>query len=423
MSWTLDAAINDWSISVMASTLADRARSAGAAADVERYEAEAEWFARRSLLYRTVFDRDRGFFIGRTADGQWRVGDDFDPADWGDDYTETNAWGTMFTVPHDGAGLVELHGGEAGFVSAIERFFATRETGNSSHSGSYGFAIHEMTEARDIRMGMLGLSNQPAHHIPFFPMFAGRHDEAHRIVRECLERLFVGSDLGQGYPGDEDNGELSAWYIFATIGLYPLAPATGSYVLVPPSVSRTELRQPDAAVTVIERMPGSTGPYVESVSVDGEPWESISIPHKLVASGVHIAFTLSDTPTGWAAASRPVSASDLHGYLDPPNDILPIGGSPLTDDTGAHVVAMAAGETLEFSTVDAIASLYTVTVASAGAYSWTVRLGQPDQVGTAQHRVDEVFEWAGQTRVFRIPRPIGNRACTVFQFTADSPVH
>jgi hypothetical protein len=193
-------------------------------------------------------------------------------------------------------------------------------------------------------------------------------------------------------------------------------------VLVPPSVSRTELRQADAAVTVIERMPGSTGPYVESVTVDGEPWESISIPHKLVASGVHIAFTLSDTPTGWAAASRPVSASDLHGYLDPPNDILPIGASPLTDDTGAHVVAMAAGETLEFSTVDAIASLYTVTVASAGAYSWTVRFGRPDQVGEVQHRVDEVFEWAGQTRVFRIPRRIGNSACTVFQFTADSPV-
>jgi hypothetical protein len=83
---------------------------------------------------------------------------------------------------------------------------------------------------------------------------------------------------------------------------------------------------------------------------------------------------------------------------------------------------MAAGETLEFSTVDAIASLYTVTVASAGAYSWTVRFGRPDQVGEVQHRVDEVFEWAGQTRVFRIPRAIGNSACIVFQFTADSPV-
>jgi hypothetical protein len=270
---------------------------------------------------------------------------------------------------------------------------------------------------------MLGLSNQPAHHIPFFPMFAGRHDDAHRIVRECVERLFVGSDLGQGYPGDEDNGELSAWYIFATIGLYPLAPATGSYVLVPPSVRRTELRQQDASVTVIERMPGSTGPYIESVTVDGEPWESISIPHEVVASGVHIAFTLSDTPTGWASASRPVSASDLHGYLDTPDDVLPIGGSPLTDDTGAHVVAMAAGEFVEYSTPDTIPSLYTVTVASPGAHSWTIGWGRPGQVVDVQHRVDEVFEWSGQTRVFRITSPIDNSvAGSVFRFTADSPM-
>ncbi|WIB36818.1 glycoside hydrolase domain-containing protein [Curtobacterium sp. MCJR17_043] len=150
----------------------------------------------------------------------------------------------MFTAPHDGAGIVDLHGGPTAFDEAFARFSERRETGGTDRSGSYGFAIHEMTEARDIRMGMLGLSNQPAHHIPFFPMFTGRHDDAHRIVRECLDRLFVGSDLGQGYPGDEDNGEMSAWYVFATIGLYPLAPSTGTYVLVPPSVRRTVLRPP-----------------------------------------------------------------------------------------------------------------------------------------------------------------------------------
>ncbi|MEN0103893.1 MAG: GH92 family glycosyl hydrolase, partial [Curtobacterium sp.] len=212
MSWTLDAAINDWSVSVMATALADRTTDA---VERERYTAEAEWFARRSLQYRNVFDRRRGFFIGRTPDGRWREGEGYDPDQWGGDYTETNAWGTMFTAPHDGAGIVDLHGGPEGFDAAIDRFFATQETGATDRAGHYGVPIHEMTEARDVRIGMLGLSNQPAHHIPFFPMFTGRHDDAHRIVREALDRLFVGSDLGQGYPGDEDNGEMSAWYVFA----------------------------------------------------------------------------------------------------------------------------------------------------------------------------------------------------------------
>ena len=408
MSWTLDAAINDWSVSVLASALA---RGTSSAVDAERYEAEAEWFARRSLQYRNVFDRERGFFIGRTPDGQWRAGDDFDPADWGDDYTETNAWGTMFTAPHDGAGVVELHGGERGFLDAFDRFWAARETGSGGHAGSYGTAIHEMTEARDIRLGMLGMSNQPAHHIPFFPMFAGRHDDAHGVIRECVERLFVGSDLGQGYPGDEDNGEMSAWYVFATIGLYPLAPATGTYVLVPPTVGRTELRQEGGAVTVIERAPGSTGPYIAAVTVDGEPWQSISIPHALVKAGAHIVFTLSDTPTGWASETRPVSASEIHGYLDTPDDVLPVAGSPLSDDRARDVVSLSAGEGVEFAVAETVASLYTVTVAAPGVYSWSV-----DWNGT-HHRVDEVFEWAGQTRVFRI-----DGAGDVFRFTADSGI-
>ncbi|WNY35389.1 glycoside hydrolase family 92 protein [Curtobacterium flaccumfaciens] len=220
-----------------------------------------------------------------------------------------------------------------------------------------------MTEARDVRMGMLGLSNQPAHHIPFFPMFTGRHDDAHRIVRESLERLFVGSDLGQGYPGDEDNGEMSAWYVFATIGLYPLAPSTGTYVLVPPSVRRTVLRQPGptppvpdrrasggqavpvgrGTETVIEIAAGSAGRYVASVTVDGSPWTSVSIPHHVVVSASHIVFTLSSEPQGWASDTRPVSASDVHGYRDAPVDVLPVGVSALTDDTGRTVTALAAG--------------------------------------------------------------------------------
>ncbi|SDQ11195.1 alpha-1,2-mannosidase, putative [Curtobacterium sp. UNCCL20] len=406
MSWTLDAAINDWGLAVMASLLASRARTP---ADLARYEAEAEWFSRRSLQYRNVFDPERGFFIGRDPDGSWRIGTEFDPRDWGDDYTETNAWGTAFTAPHDGAGVVDLHGGPDRFDAALDAFFATPETGATTRSGSYGFPIHEMTEARDVRMGMLGLSNQPAHHIPFFPMFTGRHDDAHRIVRECLERLFVGSDLGQGYPGDEDNGEMSAWYVFATIGLYPLAPSTGTYVLVPPSVRRTVLQQPGGAATVIEVADGSAGAYVASVTVDGEPWESVTIPHAVVVAASRIEFTLSPTPLGWASETRPVSASEVHGYRDTPVDVLPPTTS-LTDDDGRTVTTLGAGTSVSFDVPTVESSLYTVTAASPGVLSWEVSLG-----GTRVAVQDAVFDWAGQTRVFRL-----QATGTTFTLTAVS---
>ncbi|WP_258372031.1 GH92 family glycosyl hydrolase [Curtobacterium sp. MCBD17_019] len=418
MSWTLDAAINDWGLAVMARLLADRA--VPGSSEAERLDAEAEWFARRSLQYRNVFHPGLGFFVGRRPDGDWRVeGEAFDPAEWGTDYTETNAWGTMVTAPHDGAGVMALHGGPEGLLAAMARFRAAGETGATDRSGSYGFAIHEMTEARDVRMGMLGLSNQPAHHIPFAPMWAGRHDDAHATLRECVTRLFVGSDLGQGYPGDEDNGEMSAWYVFVTIGLYPLAPATGTYVLVPPTVRRTELHLGDAT-TVVEVAGPCRGPYVASVTVDGEPWESVSIPHAVIARGAHVVFTLSDEPLGWAAGSRPVSASELHGFADTPADVLPVGASPVTDDTGRSVVRLAAGEPVEVPVSVAAASLYTVTVAEPGTYGWTVAWVDADgRVATADERVGEEFAWAAQTRVFRIAGGVERGA---IRFTASRPV-
>ncbi|MFZ7089400.1 GH92 family glycosyl hydrolase [Curtobacterium sp. RRHDQ10] len=428
MSWTLDAAINDWATSVLARALADRSQPGSR--DAVRLDAEAEWFARRSLQYRNVFHRleagehaGLGFFIGREADGAQRVSDaQFDPDQWGGDYTETNAWGTMFTAPHDGAGIAALHGGEAGLLAALAAFRDRHETGSTPVSGSYDGPIHEMTEARDIRMGMLGLSNQPAHHIPFFPMFAGHHDDAHRTVREAVDRLFVGSDLGQGYPGDEDNGEMSAWYVFVTIGLYPLVPASGTYVLVPPSVTRTELRtgRDGGATTVIEiANPEAGGRFIESVTVDGAPWEDVSIPHAVVARGAHIVFTLSAGPTGWASDSRPVSASAIHGFADTPADVLPRGVSPLTDDTGLTRVDLAAGESVDLP-VDAVrVALYTVTVAEPCSIGWSITFDEPDgSFVVADMREDEVFEWPGQTRVFRIEGELADGG--TMRFTATT---
>jgi predicted alpha-1,2-mannosidase len=411
MSWTLDAAVNDWSASRMASLVAER--HAVGSPERERAETEAEWFARRSAQYRTVFSREHGFFVGRRPDGGWRVpADAFDPDEWGHDYTETNAWGTAFTVPHDGAGLAELHGGERALGAALDRFSARPETGHVDRSGSYGFAIHEMTEARDVRRGMLGLSNQPAHHIPFMHSFAGRHDDAHRIVRDALDRLFAGSDAGQGYPGDEDNGEMSAWWIFATIGLYPLVPASGTYLLLPPAVERTVLRPVDGPpITLVVTNPGERGRYIRSVRVDGTPWHDVSIDHATLVAGATVEFELSSTPCGWAAGSRPVSASEVHGWRTPLHDATrgaAVTGCPsaaaLVDDTAALAVTVPAGGHVDvrFATPVPDVGLWTLTVDAPGRCSWSLAALLADGSAVAVDVRDDVaFDRPGQTRAFR----------------------
>jgi len=425
LSWTLDNAINDWAAAQLARVVSDRGLAHPGGGSPEDLAAEREYFARRAFGYRSVFDTDRGFFIGRTPSGEWRAGEEFDPDEWGHDYTETNAWGTAFTAPHDGAGLAALHGGEQALGEALDAFFARPETGAVDKSGSYGFAIHEMTEARDVRMGMLGLSNQPAHHIPFMYMFAGRHDDAHRVVAEALDRLFVGSDLGQGYPGDEDNGEMSAWYVFATIGLYPLVPGTASYVLVPPRVRRTELAPEGGRPIVLESV--GTGRFLSGVTVDGEPWTSVSLPHEVLARGAHVVYHLSEDPCGWARDSRPPSASGLSEVTAAITDVTVPGGvrsevpdaEHLVDDVGERLVLLAPGDVVECAlSGSSRLSLYTVTSARPSVLSW--RIDYLDAGGgrvASEERSGETFTWSHQTRPFRVRRGTPATAAAV-RFTA-----
>jgi putative alpha-1,2-mannosidase len=129
-----------------------------------------------------MFDPDAKFFQGKTSAGQWRVpAVSYDPRVWGYDYTETDGWNMAFHVPHDGQGLANLYGGRAGLEKKLDEFFATPET--ATFPGSYGGTIHEMLEARDVRMGQYGHSNQPSHHIAYMYDYAGRPAKTQEKVR------------------------------------------------------------------------------------------------------------------------------------------------------------------------------------------------------------------------------------------------
>ena len=222
MSWSLENAVSDAALARFARLLADAPASGSATA---RYRAFARYFANRSRSYRQLFDPASGFFRGRDATGGRES--PFDPRVWGGDNVETNAWGMSVSPVHDGSGLADLHGGPEGLGRHLDALFAEPETADERFGGAYGTVIHEQREARALRSGMCAISNQPAHHIPFMYAFSDRPWRTAGIVHELAGRLFTGAHIGQGFPGDEDNGEMSAWWLWAALGLYPLELASG----------------------------------------------------------------------------------------------------------------------------------------------------------------------------------------------------
>ncbi|WP_199711282.1 glycoside hydrolase domain-containing protein [Tessaracoccus antarcticus] len=235
MSWSLENAISDAGLGRLAGRLAEQT-------DDPRLEAFARYFRNRSLAYRTLFDPGHGFFRGRLADGSF-PDEDFDPRTWGGDNVETNGWGMSVTAVHDGAGLAALYGGPAGLRTHLDALFTEPETADQRFAGSYGTVIHEQREARAQRSGQCAISNQPAHHIPYMYAFTDQPWRAGATAHSLAARLFAGSMIAQGFPGDEDNGEMSAWWLWAALGLYPVELASGELLIGCPLLDDVEVHR------------------------------------------------------------------------------------------------------------------------------------------------------------------------------------
>ncbi len=149
---------------------------------------------------------------------------------------------------HDGAGLAALYGGPAGLGAHLDRLFAEPETADDAFGGAYGTVIHEQREARALRSGMCAISNQPAHHIPWMYVHSDRPWQAGAAVHALAERLFAGAMIGQGFPGDEDNGEMSMWWLWAALGLYPLELASGELRIGSPLYDDITVRRAGGSV-------------------------------------------------------------------------------------------------------------------------------------------------------------------------------
>ena len=174
----------------------------------------------------------------RGRDTKGNMTDDFDPYMWGGEYTEASAWQSTFFVPHDLDGLAELYGGKDKLLSKLDELFAApplyRVTG-------YGFEIHEMTELAAQDYGQCAISNQPSFHLPYIYAYFGEVEKAiYWVHKMALEAMSYEDD---GFPGDEDNGTMSAWYIFACLGEYPLCPGNAENIKIPGIAKHIKFRR------------------------------------------------------------------------------------------------------------------------------------------------------------------------------------
>jgi hypothetical protein len=413
MSWAMDGYINDFGISNLAAALAKKGGP-----KAQQYAEEAEYFKNRAQNYVNMFDPSVGFFQGKDSAGNWRLpADQYDPRVWGYDYTETDGWNMAFHVPQDGQGLANLYGGKAGLADKLDTFFSTPET--ATFVGSYGGTIHEMLEARDVRMGQWGFSNQPSHHIPYMYDYAGQPYKAQALVREAMSRLYLGSEIGQGYPGDEDNGEMSAWGVFSALGFYPLQMGSPEYAIGSPLFTRATVNLENGKKIVVNAPNNSAqNVYVQSLKVNGKKYTSTALPHSLLADGATLDFTMGASPSKWGTADKdaPPSITTGSAVPSPLQDLTGPGKGTATDaalvDNTSATRAVFPSKTptwqYQFASTGERAEYYTLTSGAVAGdpTAWQLR-GSYD--GTTWTTIDErtaqSFDSRLQTRPFKISKP------------------
>ncbi|MCX5249612.1 MULTISPECIES: GH92 family glycosyl hydrolase [unclassified Streptomyces] len=403
LSWAMEGYVNDYGIAEMGRALYKKTGE-------KHYEEESEYFLNRAQDYVNLFDSKAGFFQGKDDKGNWRVDSSkYDPRVWGYDYTETDGWGYAFTAPQDSRGLANLYGGRKRLADKLDDYFATPETASPDFVGSYGGVIHEMTEARDVRMGQYGHSNQVAHHVNYMYDAAGEPYKAQQNVREVLSRLYTGSEIGQGYHGDEDNGEQSAWYLFSSLGFYPLVMGSGEYAIGSPLFKKATVHLENGHDLVVKAPKNSAkNVYVQGLKVNGRTWTRTSLPHSLLEKGGVLDFDMGSKPSSWGTGkdAAPMSITQDDKVPTPRADVLK-GDGALFDNTSATDATVTS---VDLPVSGAVKGLqYTVTSSADRALAptgWTLQ-GSDDGATwkTLDIRSGESFRWDRQTRAFTVKSP------------------
>ena len=274
---TLEYAYNDWCILQMA-------RKMG------RPQEELDKWEARSRNWKNVFDPTHNLMRGRNKDGSFQ--EPFSPYKWGDAFTEGNAWHYTWSVFHDVDGLKEAMGGEDNFVQMLDSVFVVPPVYDDSY---YGFRIHEIAEMQVANMGNYAHGNQPAQHMIYLYDWTAQPWKAQKWVREVMDRLY--NAMPDGYCGDEDNGQTSAWYIFSALGFYPVCPGSGEYAVGSPYFQEAVVHLENGKdLRISAKGNRADTPYISEMKVNGKPVKTNFLDHDDIAKGADLEFSMSQTP-------------------------------------------------------------------------------------------------------------------------------
>lgn len=264
-----------------------------------------EVFARQIYNYKNVYDPSVGFMRGRKLDGSWA---DFDAFEWGGPYCEGNAWHYNWSVFHDVQGLIDLTGGDERFVAKIDSVFALP---GIVKYGTYGTKIHEMLEMELAKMGQYAQGNQPIQHMIYLYSYAGQPWKTQYWIRQVMDRLYNSSE--NGYPGDEDQGGMSSWYVLSALGIYSVCPGTDEYVLGSPKFRKATITMEDGKKFVIEAKGNSKdNVYIQNATLNGKRHTRNYIHYSDILNGSVLELQMGNQPEktrGTAKEDRPFSLS------------------------------------------------------------------------------------------------------------------
>ncbi len=289
VSKTLEYAYDDWTIAQMAKELGE----------TDDYD----YYIERAQSYKNVFDPESQFMRARFQNKWFGP---FDPYEVNFNYTEANAWQYSTYVPQDVSGLIQLHGGSEDFGAHLDQIF----TAEKDLAGRNQVDITGL-------IGQYAHGNEPSHHVAYLYNFIGQPHKTQKYVSQILNELYLNEP--DGISGNEDCGQMSAWYIFSSLGFYPLTPASNEYIIGTPLFTNARIQLPNQKEFIISSTKKSKDEiYIAAASLNGEPLERSYIYHDEIMNGGHLHFVLSDTPTDWSTEQESWPVTSIENEITPP---------------------------------------------------------------------------------------------------------
>ncbi|CUQ03215.1 GH92 family glycosyl hydrolase [Bacteroides thetaiotaomicron] len=274
VSITLEQAFDDWCVAQLAAKL--------------NKDADYQRFHKRSEYYRNLFHPKTKFFQSKNDKGEWI--EPFDPYQYGGNgghpFTEGNAWQYFWYVPHNIQALMELTGGTKAFEQKLDTFFTSTYKSEQMNHNASGF------------VGQYAHGNEPSHHVAYLYNFAGQPWKTQKYVSHILNTLY--NNTSSGYAGNDDCGQMSAWYVFSAMGFYPVNPADGRYIIGSPLLDECTLKlagNKEFRIRTIRKSPEDI--YIQSVTLNGKKHKDFFITHQDIMNGSTMVFKMGKKPSGW----------------------------------------------------------------------------------------------------------------------------